>query len=112
MPRYMIERTFEGGLSIPQTADGAKACLAVVDKNASQGVTWLQSYVNPDHTKTFCVYDGPSPEAVRRAAARNDLPIDAITEVSVPEPYFYRGMIMAMKASKGAVREPHVAHRA
>lgn len=90
MPRYMIERTFERGLSVPQTAEGVKACLSVVDKNALDGVTWLHSYVSPDHTKTFCVYDGPSPEAVRRAANRNDLGIDTITEVSVLDPYFYR----------------------
>jgi hypothetical protein len=32
----------------------------------------------------------PSPEAIRRAAERNDLPIDRITKVSVLDPYFYR----------------------
>jgi hypothetical protein len=43
-----------------------------------------------DKTKTFCIYDGPSPEAIRRAARRNSLPVDRITEVSVLDPYFYR----------------------
>lgn len=90
MPRYMIERRFEDGLSIPQSAEGAKACQRVVERNATDGVTWLHSYVSPDHTRTFCVYDGPSPEAIRRAATRNQLPIESITEVSVLDPYFYR----------------------
>ena len=90
MPRYMIERRFEGGLNIPQTAEGAKACQGVVERDAADGVTWLHSYVTPDRTRTFCVYDGPSPEAIRRAASRNQLPLDAITEVSVLDPYFYR----------------------
>ena len=51
---------------------------------------WLHSYVSDDRTKTFCVYDGPSPEAIRRAAERNKLPVDHITEVRVLDPYFYR----------------------
>jgi hypothetical protein len=44
------------------------------------GVTWVHSYVNPDRTKTFCIYDGPSPEAIRTVAERNKLPVDRITE--------------------------------
>jgi hypothetical protein len=65
-------------------------CRTVVDNNAHDGVTWLHSYVNPQRTKTFCIYDGPSPEAIRRVASRNRLPVDSITEVSVLSPYFYR----------------------
>jgi hypothetical protein len=90
MPRYMIERTFPQGLSIPQTSEGAQACMNVVDTNARDNVTWVHSYVSPDHTKTFCVYDGPSPEAIRKVADRNGLPVDRITQVSVLDPYFYR----------------------
>jgi hypothetical protein len=46
--------------------------------------------VSDDRRKTFCVYDGPSPEAIRKTALRNDLPVDRITQVSVLDPYFYR----------------------
>jgi hypothetical protein len=91
MPRYMVERSFPDGLRIPQTDDGAKACLAVVDNNAKEGVTWVHSYVSDDLKKTYCIYDGPSPEAVRATARRNNLPIDHVTAVSVLDPYFYRG---------------------
>lgn len=90
MPRYLVERTFPDGLSIPQTAAGAKICRSVVDTNAKDGVTWLHSYVNPERTQTFCIYDAPSPEAIRHAADGNQLPVDRITEVSVLDPYFYR----------------------
>ena len=90
MPRYMVERSFPNGLAIPVTDEGAKVCLVVVTKNAEDGVTWVHSYVSDDRTKTFCIYDASSPEAVRRAARRNDLPVDRITEVSVLDPYFYR----------------------
>ena len=44
MPRYLVERTFPQGLAIPVDDQGAKACLAVVDGNATQGVTWVHSY--------------------------------------------------------------------
>jgi len=90
MPRYMIERTFPQGLSIPQTAEGAQACMRVVDRNTEQGVTWVHSYVSGDKSRTFCVYDAPSPEAIRQVAQKNELPVDRITEVSVLDPYFYR----------------------
>ena len=90
MPRYMVERTFPDGLQIPVTAEGATACLGVVDRNAELGVTWVHSYVSDDKQSTYCVYDGPSPEAIRRAAERTGLPVDRITRVSVLDPYFYR----------------------
>jgi hypothetical protein len=89
MPRYLIEREFPDGLSIPQDAAGAAACREVINNNASDAVTWLHSYVTPDRTRSYCVYDGPSPESVRRAATRNKLPITQITEVRVLNPYFY-----------------------
>lgn len=90
MPRYMVERTFPEGLHIPMTDEGANACLGVVDRNADLGVSWVHSYVSADKGKTYCVYDGPEPEAIRQAAERNGLPIDRITEVQVLDPYFYR----------------------
>jgi Protein of unknown function (DUF4242) len=90
MPRFLVERSFADGLQIPADEQGAKACLVVVDGNATEGVTWVHSYVTPDRRRTFCVYDGPSPEAIRRAAQTNQLPVDRITEVRVLDPYFYR----------------------
>ena len=89
MPRYMVERTFPDGLEIPSTADGARACLGVVENNADAGVTWIHSYVTDDKRKTFCIYDGPSPEAIRQTAARNGIPVDSIAPVRVLDPYFH-----------------------
>jgi hypothetical protein len=90
MARYLIERQFPQGLTIPLNDDGKKAVANVVANNAEHGVTWLHSYVNPDRTATFCIYDGPSPEAIRKVADRNGLPVTRITEVTVLDPYFYR----------------------
>jgi hypothetical protein len=88
MPRYMVQRTFDGGLAIPANAEGAQVCSGVVDKNLDHRVTWVHSYVSDDKRTTFCVYDAPSPEAIRKAAADNGLPLDTITQVSVLDPYF------------------------
>ena len=89
MPRYMVERTFPDGLRVPTDGEGAAALLNVVETNAGSGVTWVHSYVTPDKKKTFCVYDGPNPEAIREVATRNSVPVDKITEVRVLDPYFY-----------------------
>jgi hypothetical protein len=91
MPRYMVERIFPDGLHIPQTTEGAATCLGVVGRNTENGVTWVHSYVSDDYKKTFCIYDGPSPEAIRTVAEKNSLPVEKITKVSVLDPYFYRG---------------------
>jgi hypothetical protein len=89
MPRYLVERTFPDGLDIPMDAGGRAITSTVVGNNLEQGVTWVHSYVTPDRNKTFCIYDGPSPESIRRAAASNGLPVDSIVEVGVLDPYFY-----------------------
>lgn len=90
MSRYVIEREFPDGLLIPVDETGAKACLGVVESNLADQVTWIHSYVSTDKKKSFCVYDGPSPEAIRRTAARSRLPVGTITEVRVLDPYFYK----------------------
>ena len=89
MPRYLVERTFPEGLRIPIDDDGATACGGVIARNAEEGVTWVHSYVNEDKSHSFCIYDAPSPEAIRRTAAQNELPVNRITRVTVLDPYFY-----------------------
>jgi len=89
MPRYIVQRTFADGLEIPITDGGSDICRQVVERNADEGVTWVHSYVSEDKRTSFCVYDAPSPEAIRKTAARNDLPVDQITRVRVLDPYFY-----------------------
>jgi hypothetical protein len=90
MPRYLIEREFIDGLNVPLNDTGAALCRTVVEKNAEFGVTWIHSYATPNRRHTFCVYEGPSPEALRRAADCNKLPVTRITEVRVLEPYFFK----------------------
>ena len=93
MPRYMVQRSFPEGLQIPMSGDGVELCQSVVERNAEEGVTWVHSYVSDDNRATFCIYDAPNPEAIRKTAARNQLTIDRITQVSVLDPYFYTGEV-------------------
>jgi hypothetical protein len=78
--RFLIERSFPAG-----ALDGLDAATKarVNANNASVGVTWIKSFANEDKTKTFCVYEGPSEDAIRQAAALNNLPVDSVTEVPV-----------------------------
>ena len=89
MPRYMVERTFPGGLTIPINGDGAKVVQTVVENNAVGGVTWVHSYVSTDKRKTYCIYDGPNAKSIHAVAARNALPVDSVVEIRVLDPYFY-----------------------
>lgn len=76
--RYLVERTFPAG-----ALDGvdAAAKAKVNANNQTQGVGWEKSYANAGKTKTYCIYTGPSTEAVREVAKLNGLPVDNITEI-------------------------------
>ena len=89
MPRYLIERTFADGVNLKADEGGAGACASAVFNNTEDNVTWIHSYVSSDRQKMFCIYDAPTPEAIRRSARRNNLPIDRITKVRVLDPYFH-----------------------
>ena len=78
--RYLVERTFPAGALKGLDAATKKKVNA---NNASVGVHWVTSYANADETRTFCVYEGPSEAAIRKAAELNKLPVDSITEVPV-----------------------------
>ena len=90
MPRYVIERTYDVDEDeMPNVATRSKR-IAIEHFPA---IVWAHSHVVVDGDgtlKSFCVYDAPNPEAIRRVAERNKLPVDRITEVRVLDPYFYR----------------------
>jgi hypothetical protein len=78
MHRYLIVRTFPAG-ALDGLDAGAKA--QVNATNAKFGVRWVTSYATADKTRTFCIYEGPNEEAIRKAAAANKIPVDSLTEV-------------------------------
>ncbi|MGH8946967.1 MAG: DUF4242 domain-containing protein [Acidimicrobiia bacterium] len=89
MPRYLVERTFSDPFMVASGPGGRKLLLSMIACNSDRDVTWFHSYVSLDRRRTFCVYDAPSPEAVRLTAQSNGLPVDRIIEISVLDPYAY-----------------------
>jgi hypothetical protein len=80
MHRYMVVRTFPAGALDGLDAAGKKE---VNTKNTSKDVRWVHSYASADKTKTFCIYEGPSEQAIRDAASANKIPVDYIVEIPV-----------------------------
>ena len=76
MPLYMIERTFAEELDLT-----GEDVTQIDEINADEGVRWLFSFLSADRHKTYCLYEAPSPEAIRAAAMRNQIPADEIVEV-------------------------------
>ncbi len=77
MPIFMVERNYAERLEPSfDLADGINRI------NAEEGVRWLYSFLSADKRKTYCLYEAPSPEAIRSAAARAGLPADAVVEVT------------------------------
>ena len=76
VPIFMVERNFAEELEPSfEAADGINRI------NDEEGVRWMYSFLSADKRKTYCLYEAPSPEAIRTAAARAGLPADVIVEV-------------------------------
>jgi hypothetical protein len=76
MPLYMIERTFAEQLDI--SSDDVKLTDEI---NAGEDVHWVFSFLSADRRRTYCLYEAPSPDAIKEAARQANLPVDEIVEV-------------------------------
>jgi hypothetical protein len=85
MHRYLVERTFAPGSQSFAAAPGEPVQQTFIQAHDVCGVTWLRSYLTPDQGRSYCIVDGPSPEAVRKAAQASGLPVDRISEVRILE---------------------------
>jgi hypothetical protein len=76
VPIFLVERRF---------AEDLEASAEVADRinriNEEEGVRWLYSFLSADKRKTYCLYEAPVADAIRRAAARAGLPADAVIEL-------------------------------
>lgn len=77
MPIFMVERRFAEQLEV--SAEGAAEINQI---NDAEGVRWLSSFLSADKRKTFCLYEAPDMDAIRRAAQRAGLPADVLVELS------------------------------
>jgi len=81
MPLFVIERNFADQLEM--TKDDADAVKSI---NDDVGVKWIFSFLRADKKKTYCLYEAPTVEAIREAAARAGIPADVIVEVDELRP--------------------------
>jgi hypothetical protein len=84
VPRYLLEGEARLGAEVPQ-ADLAQ----VIERNLMASVTWICSFVAD--RRTYALYEGPHPEAVRRAAGTSGLEVTRVSEVQLLDPYAYLG---------------------
>jgi hypothetical protein len=89
MPRYLVERTFRENFNLPNPSSTEQDRLLFIENNSLLGAVWIYSFISPDRKKSYCIYDAPTPEAVRQAAMRNKLPVDHISEVCLLDPFLY-----------------------
>ena len=79
VPVFLVERRF---------AEDLEASAEVADRinriNEEEGVRWFYSFLSADKRKTYCLYEAPVADAIRRAAARAGLPADAVIELGGP----------------------------
>ena len=74
--RFVVEREWAEQLEASaEAADGINRI------NDEAGVRWLYSFLSADRRKTYCLYEAPSQDAIRRAAARAGIPADVVTEM-------------------------------
>ena len=76
MAWFLIERNFAEEIDTDAVDVGG-----IERINDEEGVKWLFSFLSVDRKKTYCLYEAPNAEAIRRAAKRNDVPADTIIEV-------------------------------
>ena len=81
MPLYVVERNFAEQIEV--TRDGVAGIQLI---NDDIGVHWLFSFLSADKRKSYCLYEASSPEAIREAARRANVPADVITEVGEIRP--------------------------
>lgn len=81
MPKFLIERNFAEELEVTK-----EDALGVQRINDDEGVKWLFSFLSADKKKTYCLYEAPNADAIRRAAQRADLPADVVVEVGELRP--------------------------
>jgi hypothetical protein len=77
MAIFLVERQFAEELDVD-----AAAAEGINRINADEDVRWLYSFLSADKRKTYCLYESPSAEAIRRVAKRAGMPADAVTEVT------------------------------
>ena len=80
MNLYVIRRPY-GWASAEELGIAAQRSRRVGDDEMSDDIRWIRSYVvreDDGSLGTFCIYEALTPEAIRKAATQNKLPVDLV----------------------------------
>lgn len=84
MPKFLIERNFA------EEMEFTKEGVSEVDRiNDDEGIKWLFSFLSADKKKTYCLYEAPNADAIRRAAKQANIPADVVIEVGEVNPAMF-----------------------
>ena len=84
METYLVMRRSGWGTE-QEFHEAAARSRSVCGEQLTEDVRWVRSYVLDEpwaRTGSICVYQAPSPEAIRRHARLADLPVDEIVVVT------------------------------
>jgi hypothetical protein len=63
------------------SAEEAEEASQINRISEEEGARWLHSFLPTDKRKTYCLYEAPLADAIRRVAERAGLPAHAVVEV-------------------------------
>lgn len=83
MAKYLVER-YLPGISMEQLKAAAGAAKRTTAEMTAEGtpVRYLRSTFITGEDKCFCLFEGPSADAVRQANVRANLPVERIVEAA------------------------------
>ncbi len=81
MPKYMVERHLPG-ITSDQLSAAATRAKSVTAQMSDEGtpVRYLRSTFVPGEEKCYCLFDGPSADAVEQANKRAEIPYERVVE--------------------------------
>ena len=81
MPKYMVER-YLPGITTDQLSGAAARAKSTTAQMSEEGtpVRYLRSTFIPGEDKCYCLFEGPSAEAVEEANKRADIPYERVVE--------------------------------
>ncbi len=81
MPKYMVER-YLPGITTDQLSGAAARAKSTTAQMSEEGtpVRYLRSTFIPGEEKCYCLFEGPSAEAVEEANTRAEIPYERVVE--------------------------------
>jgi hypothetical protein len=84
MALFMIERNLAEEMQLsPELLAG------IAEYNGNANLRWLFSFLSADRKKTYCLYEAPDADSLRRQAADLGFPADVIVEVGEVNPAMF-----------------------